>query len=367
MKTLYLALTLALLPALSVYAGLDLYFSDTTPPSPLTDDVVPVGGTFTIDVMANAPVGTVAAVEFIVVWRPADNVDYIKASAGDFLPNAVILGVDSNTPGAQTISVTTTGGANAINSGTLATLSFTKKTGDGSVTFDFGSVSALNLSFQPVTPAEGTPSSDITLPVAFSSLSAEVSQVGATLKWHTSHEIDNAGFDVLRSITKDGDYVKLNKRLIEGRGTSAVPYNYQYIDTEVSAGYTYYYRIEALDFLGVRSPSRTIRLEVTADALNPPRLSLLGQSYPNPGNPDAWIPYILSSDGDVKIEIYNTAGQLIRTLELGHQIPGRYISKARSAHWDGKTSSGEEVTSGVYFYTLKAGNFVAVRKLVMLK
>ena len=180
-KMLCLVLILVFLPVLEGYAGLDLYFSDTTPPSPLMDDVVPVNGAFTINVMANAPVGTVAAVEFGVTWTPAANVDYTGASAGNFLPSAFILAADSDTPGAQTISVTTGSGANTIGSGTLVTLSFIKKTNEGPVTFDFGGVSALDLLLQPVTPAEGTPSSDITLPVVFSALSANVSQVGVTL------------------------------------------------------------------------------------------------------------------------------------------------------------------------------------------
>ena len=367
-KAFCLVLILILAPILGVSAGLDLSFSDTSPPAPLTDDVLPVNGTFSINVIANAPVGTVAAVEFSVTWTPADNVDYLQASAGNFLSSPVIVAADANTPGTQTVGVTTTGGANVTGSGVLATLSFAKRTGDGSVTFDFGSISALDLSFQPVIPVTWTPSSDITLPVTFASLSAEVSEVGVILKWHTSHEIDNAGFNVLRSATRDGDYAKLNQRLIEGQGTSAIPHDYQYIDRDVDAGETRYYRISALDLLGIETAARTISVEVSYDALNPPKLSELGQNYPNPGNPDTWIPYTLSSDGEAQIEIYNMAGQLIRTLELGYRNPGRYTSKERAAHWDGKTSAGAEVPSGVYFYTIRAaGGFVAVRKLIMLK
>jgi hypothetical protein len=366
-KVFCLTLSLIFFPMLGTYAGLDLYFSDTTPPSPLTNDVLPVDGIFTIDVIADAPVGTVAAVDFNVTWTPAANVDYIQASAGGFFSSAAIVAIDSNTPGSQTVGVTTTGGANLGGSAVLATLSFAKRTGDGSVRFDFSNISALDLSFQPVTPVSGVPSSDITLPVALSSLSAEASPFGVTLRWHTMHEVDNAGFNVLRSASRDGEYRKLNERLIEGRGTSAVPHDYQYIDSAVTAGNTYYYRVEAVDLLGGKSPSRTIKLEVTEDALNPPEASELGQNYPNPGNPDTWIPYALALEAEAKIEIYNMTGRLMRTLELGHKLPGRYASRAKAAHWDGKTSAGELVPSGVYFYVLKAGSFIAGRKLVMLK
>ena len=367
-RVFYTILALILIPISGVYAGLELSFSDTSPPSPLTADVLPVGGGFSIDVIATAPVGTVAAVDFSVIWFPANNVDYISVSAGGFLPGAIAIGVDSNSPGSQSVGVTSTSGANAVGSGVLVTLSFTKLAGEGSVSFDFGGISALNLQFQPVTPVSGIPSSDITLPVVFSSLSAEANKAGVIIKWKTTHEIDNAGFNVLRSSSSDGDYVKLNRELIEGQGTSAIPRDYQYIDSDVIAGKTYYYRVESLDLSGDSSASRLISLEVTEDALNPPERNELGQNYPNPGNPDTWIPYILSSDGEARIEIYDMTGRIIRSLDLGHKEPGRYISRDKAAHWNGRSSSGEEVPSGIYFYTIKVGSFFAkARKLVMLK
>jgi hypothetical protein len=326
-----------------------------------------VGETFTIDVIASAPLGAVAAIDFDVIWVPEGNVEYVSVSAGNFLPNATAIEVATDVPGSQTVGVATASGANAVESGVLATLSFTKKTGEGSVKFGFANISALDLSLQQVANVVGIPSADITLPVAFSSLSAEVHEVGVILRWHTTHEMDNAGFDVLRSLSRNGDYVKLNKHLIEGQGTSAVPHDYQYIDSGVIAGNTYYYKVESLDLLGDKSSSKMIRLEVNEDALMPPERNELGQNYPNPGNPDTWIPYILSSDEEAEIEIYNMAGQLVRTLELGNRGAGKYISKDKAAHWDGRSSSGEEVPSGVYFYTIKAGEFVATRKLVMLE
>ena len=83
-RVFYWTLALILIPILSTYAGLELSFSDTSPPSPLTDEVLPVGSTFTIDVIASAPVGSVAAVDFTVIWTPEDNVDYSGVSEGDF-------------------------------------------------------------------------------------------------------------------------------------------------------------------------------------------------------------------------------------------------------------------------------------------
>ncbi len=366
-RAVFLVMALMLIPILGAHAGLELSFSDTTPPAPLTDAVLPVGGAFTIDVIAKAPAGTIAAVDFVATWTPSGNVDYLGVTAGNFLPGALAIEVGSSTPGAQSLAVTTSSGANAVSSGVLVKLSFAKKTGEGSVRFDFSNISALDLSFSQVTPVNGIASEDITLPVRFSGISADVSEAGVTIKWHTEHEMDNLGFNVFRSTSPEGSYTKLNRRLIEGQGTSAVPHDYEYIDSQVTEGETYYYKVESLDLSGGKIYSKLIRLEVYPDALRPPKRNELRQNYPNPGNPQTWLPYILSSDGEARIEIHNMAGQLIRTLELGSRRPGRYTSRDRAAYWDGRDSSGEQVPSGIYFYTIRTESFVATKKLVMLR
>lgn len=90
-----------------------------------------------------------------------------------------------------------------------------------------------------------------------------------------------------------------------------------------------------------------------------------GQNYPNPFNPETWIPYRLVAEANVKIAIYDVCGQLVRALEIGVQPAGRYFSKDKAAHWDGKNEAGEEVASGIYFYTITAGDFSATRKMVV--
>ena len=99
----------------------------------------------------------------------------------------------------------------------------------------------------------------------------------------------------------------------------------------------------------------------------PPAFAKLAQNFPNPFNPDTWIPYQLSESAQVVIKIYNVQGQLIRTLDLGSKDAGYYTTKARAGYWDGKNIQGEKVASGAYFYTIKAGNFVATKRLVILK
>ena len=93
----------------------------------------------------------------------------------------------------------------------------------------------------------------------------------------------------------------------------------------------------------------------------------LSQNYSNPFNPDTWIPYQLAEDVDVTIRIYNASGQLVRTLDLGHKTAGFYTTKGKAAYWDGRNERGEEVTSGVYFIVMRAGEFTATRKMLMLK
>ena len=98
-----------------------------------------------------------------------------------------------------------------------------------------------------------------------------------------------------------------------------------------------------------------------------PKKKRLLPNYPNPFNPETWIPYQLSKPAEVTLHIYGVNGALLRTLALGHQRAGNYQSKSRAAYWDGKNEVGEPVASGVYFYTLTAGDFTATRKMLIRK
>ena len=97
--------------------------------------------------------------------------------------------------------------------------------------------------------------------------------------------------------------------------------------------------------------------------LTPERTALL-TNYPNPFNPETWIPYQLSEPAEVTLRIYAVSGALVRTLNLGHQLAGLYHQRSRAAYWNGKNELGESVASSVYFYTLTAGDFTATRKNV---
>ena len=98
-----------------------------------------------------------------------------------------------------------------------------------------------------------------------------------------------------------------------------------------------------------------------------PQESALHANYPNPFNPETWIPYQLAVPAEVALTIYDTNGGAVRRLAVGHQAAGLYRSQSRAAYWDGRNQRGESVASGLYFYTLSAGDFTATRKMLIRK
>ncbi len=123
---------------------------------------------------------------------------------------------------------------------------------------------------------------------------------------------------------------------------------------------------QGLDITDAKLQSGIHFLEQLLLVLVPKETALL-PNYPNPFNPETWIPYHLAKDADVTLTIYGIDGQVIRRLALGHQPAGMYQTRSRAAYWDGKNAFGEPVASGVYFYTLTAGDFTATRKMLIRK
>ena len=107
-------------------------------------------------------------------------------------------------------------------------------------------------------------------------------------------------------------------------------------------------------------------LEKLLASLIPEETALLA-NYPNPFNPETWIPYQLAESAEVTLTIYDMNGQLVRRLAMGHQAAGMYQSRSRAVYWDGRNQLGEPVASGLYFYTLTAGEFTATRRMLILK
>jgi len=98
-----------------------------------------------------------------------------------------------------------------------------------------------------------------------------------------------------------------------------------------------------------------------------PDMASLYPNYPNPFNPETWIPFQLTHDAEVAVDIYNMRGDVVRRLDLGYRAAGFYTSSRDAAYWDGLNDSGERVASGVYVYRLRAGGFSASKRMVVGK
>ncbi len=142
-----------------------------------------------------------------------------------------------------------------------------------------------------------------------------------------------------------------------------------------NVGITYSnFKVKASNSFG-GSATIDVRVTVTAAASAPvaqvsqqsPAKTDLLPNYPNPFNPETWIPYQLSKSAEVTLAIYNVKGEMVRQLELGHKAAGNYLSRSQAIYWDGKNQSGEKVATGVYFYRFTAGDFSATRKMLIIK
>ena len=138
-------------------------------------------------------------------------------------------------------------------------------------------------------------------------------------------------------------------------------------DADIDLLYAFYQKIEEIseDTTQIERVRRFLsRLLMPVEG---PLQTKLHANYPNPFNPETWIPYQLAEDAEITIRIYNTAGKVVRTLFSGHQASGYYLSRSQAAYWDGKNELGERVASGVYIYELTTPTFKQTKRLVVLK
>ena len=121
-----------------------------------------------------------------------------------------------------------------------------------------------------------------------------------------------------------------------------------------------------LDLTDTALQRGVVVLEHLLATLTPKDTTLL-PNYPNPFNPETWIPYHLAHPANVGLTIYDTKGAIVRRFELGHQPAGYYTARSKAAYWNGRNANGEWVASGVYFYQLRAGDYSALRRMVIVK
>lgn len=187
------------------------------------------------------------------------------------------------------------------------------------------------------------------LPVELTSFSASVVKGAVNLSWKTATEINNRGFNVERSANKS-DWTKL--AFVPGNQTSTSTISYSYVDKSVNQSGNYYYRLKQIDNNGSFKYSSIVEVDV-----NSPSVFALNQNYPNPFNPSTIISYSLPQASNVKLIVYNAIGQPVRVLENEFKNAGAYNI----------TFNASELSSGIYFCKIEAGQFSQIRKMMLIK
>jgi hypothetical protein len=200
------------------------------------------------------------------------------------------------------------------------------------------------------------------LPVTLSSFAAHSVKGGVKLEWSTESETNCWGFYMLRSNSAGEDYEQVTGELIRGAGNSTSRREYQWLDSHVEEGNTYFYKLQQLDINGNSQYYGPIQITIKAGDMAVPTTFRLYPNFPNPFNPGTTISYDLATEEWVKLEVYDVAGRLVRTL-VNHQKPAGSFTTV----WDGRNELGEMVSNGAYFCRLQAGSFQDVKKMMFLK
>lgn len=174
------------------------------------------------------------------------------------------------------------------------------------------------------------------------------------------------GYNMIGSVSHIADFSEARNRFLSRELWTWNPRNglEEVPSDTITPGWAYFVKASRRTELTIRSDAQAAPTRVPE---NIPKETQLLANFPNPFNPETWIPYKLSKPAEVTMTIYTADGRLVRTLALGHKSAGIYQDKSRSAYWDGKNEYGEFVASGIYFYTLKTGEFAATRKMLILK
>jgi len=187
------------------------------------------------------------------------------------------------------------------------------------------------------------------LPVELSSFVSVINGNNVTLNWSTSAETNNAGFDIERS-SVNGSWTKIGA--VSGNGTSSTSHSYSYTDRSVASG-TYNYRLKQVDFNG-NFEYYNLGNEVI---IGVPVKFDLSQNYPNPFNPTTKINFDLPVNGNVSLKIFDLSGKEVMTL----------VNDTRTAGYYSVSFNGANLSSGIYFYSIKAGDFVSTKKMTLIK
>jgi hypothetical protein len=188
------------------------------------------------------------------------------------------------------------------------------------------------------------------VPVELTFFSAIVKNENVELNWSTSTETNNQGFEILRSNqSKNIEWQQIG--YVAGFGTTTEPKSYSFIDSKIESG-NYSYKLKQIDLDGTVTFSEEVNVVVEI-----PITYNLEQNYPNPFNPSTTIKYSIKEDGFVKLSVYNLLGEEVTMLVNSEQKAGRY-----EVNFD-----GSKLSSGVYMYRIESKNFLAIKKMLLIK
>ncbi|MCB9058447.1 MAG: T9SS type A sorting domain-containing protein [Calditrichae bacterium] len=207
---------------------------------------------------------------------------------------------------------------------------------------------------------------DTSLPIELSSFAAEVVDNAVNLNWVTASELNNVGFELHRATEEFGDYqlvssYRYNNDLV-GQINSNTSHEYSFIDTEIEPNTTYWYKLADVDINGLKTFQSPVSIFVPEFSVQPVAFKLY-QNYPNPFNPSTTIKFDLNGDTYVNLEIFNSAGQLVKTL-INDEL---FNSGSHEKVWNGDNNFGEHMPAGFYIARITANSNTQTIRMIMLK
>ena len=353
----------------TVSTGVGYTFSETP---------IHLGDTFTLDIRAEN-VFDLAGWQFDITFDPAI-LEAINVSEGDFLKidggSTFFQGgsIDNATGKITGLSAARLSAQGVTGTGTLLQVRFKAKSGGETELvlqkFQFGSATGDTIPAGPheirITVEEGLPAGDVNRDgvVSILDLILVAQQLGKRVSSDSPVDINGDG------VVSILDLIRVAQGIAGSPAAPPTPLlaggkgGVESADAATIEAWIAQARLEDDGSLAFKQGIEN--LQALLASLIPEKTALLA-NYPNPFNPETWIPYHLSNATDVTLTIYDTKGVLVRQLDLGHQQAGYYTNRTRAAYWDGRNHLGELVGSGLYFYHLRAGDYSTIRKMVILK
>ena len=328
--------------------------------TPLTVEAPIVGEQFEINI--NIVGGQDVRGYKITIEYDNNSLNYVSHTQGEYLSDEVFEGPTLSNPGQVSFSLASTADA-GNGDGTLATITFevlSRKASTISLSATLSNSDGLKLPYIVISGKVVEPPWDVNGDGSVDIL--DLSFVAARFGQEDQTEADINGdgvVDIKDLITVASGMVT------EAAAPAARHRNLKGIPTR-SDVQQWLTQAQNLNLTDATSQRGILFLEHLLAALTPKKTALL-PNYPNPFNPETWIPYQLAEPADVTLTIYAIDGTAVRTLKLGYKTAGIYHDQSRAVYWNGQNDVGESVSSGAYFYTLVAGNFTATQKMLILK